>query len=175
MSQRLTINGASIYVSDSGSSKTPIVFSHGLLWSHQMFDAVWAQLQRDYRCIAYDHRGQGRSEGPERGAIAIEQLTDDAIQLVQQLGVGPCHFVGLSMGGFVGLRLAARRPDLIRSLTLISTAADAEPKRNLPKYTLLNRDVGFWRRQCDALCDAHHVWPTISYRSQSRARTRSRN
>ena len=42
------------------------------------------------------------------------------------------------MGGFVGMRLAARRPDLVRSLVLLDTAADAEPAANVPKYRRLN-------------------------------------
>jgi pimeloyl-ACP methyl ester carboxylesterase len=54
--------------------------------------------------------------------------------LIEALELAPCHFVGLSMGGFVGLRLAARHPALVRSLTLIDTAADGEPALNRPKY-----------------------------------------
>src|SRR5439155_13936417 len=61
------------------------------------------------------------------------------------LGAAPCHFVGLSMGGFVGLRLAIRRPQLLRSLVLIESAADPEPPANVPKYrlmTLVARTLG---------------------------------
>jgi 3-oxoadipate enol-lactonase len=49
------------------------------------------------------------------------------------------------MGGFVGMRIAARRPELLRSLTLIETAADAEPRWNVPKYramAFVGRRVG---------------------------------
>ena len=42
------------------------------------------------------------------------------------------------MGGFVGMRIAARRPDLLRSLVLMETSADPEPLLNVPRYTLLN-------------------------------------
>ena len=51
------------------------------------------------------------------------------------------------MGGFVGLRLAIRRPELLRSLTLIDTSADPETRENAPKYKLLNlvaRWIGPW-------------------------------
>ena len=50
------------------------------------------------------------------------------------------------MGGFVGMRLAARRPELLRSLTLIESAADGEPRWNVPKYramSLVARALGF--------------------------------
>ena len=49
------------------------------------------------------------------------------------------HFCGLSMGGFVAMRMAARRPDLVRSLILMETSSDPEPMENVPRYRLLNR------------------------------------
>jgi pimeloyl-ACP methyl ester carboxylesterase len=75
----------------------------------------------------------------------MERLTDDAVRLIEKLDAAPCHFVGLSMGGFVGMRIAARRPELLRSLTLIDTAADGEPRLNVLKYgamRLVSRVVG---------------------------------
>jgi pimeloyl-ACP methyl ester carboxylesterase len=68
----------------------------------------------------------------------MDLLTDDAVALIGALGLGSVHFVGLSMGGFVGLRLAARHPELVRSLSLLETAADPEPRENIPKYGRLN-------------------------------------
>ena len=53
------------------------------------------------------------------------------------------HFVGLSMGGFVGMRIAARRPELLKSLTLLETSADPEPTENLSRYRLL-QFIGRW-------------------------------
>jgi pimeloyl-ACP methyl ester carboxylesterase len=54
----------------------------------------------------------------------MDTIAEDAAQLIERLG-GPVHFAGLSMGGFVGIRLAARRPQLLRSLVLMATSADA--------------------------------------------------
>jgi pimeloyl-ACP methyl ester carboxylesterase len=56
---------------------------------------------------------------------------------IRSLGIAPCHFVGLSMGGFVGMRLAARHPGLLRSMTLLETSADPEPDENVPRYRML--------------------------------------
>ena len=134
----VSISDTQLYVRDTMGSGPPIVFSHGLLWSHEMYRYTIDEMQTQYRCIAYDHRGQGRSAKPSVSSISIEQLTDDAIALLEHLDLGPVHFVGLSMGGFVGLRIAARRPELVQSLVLISTAADPEPKSNLGKYRFLN-------------------------------------
>ena len=131
------INGAKLHYEDSGGDGEVIVFSHGLLHSCRMFDPQVVALSGHYRCVAYDHRGQGQSEVPSGSVVAIETVYEDAVALIESLGVGPVHFVGLSMGGFVGMRLAARRPDLLRSVVLLETAADEEPRQNLPKYTVL--------------------------------------
>ena len=140
----LAVDGIDLHYEERGSG-APVVFSHGLLWTGGMFDAQVTALSARHRCIAYDHRGQGRS-GTSPAPYDMERLTADAATLIEKLGAGPCHFVGLSMGGFVGMRLAARRPELIRTLTLIETAADAEPRWNIPKYralALVGRALGF--------------------------------
>jgi pimeloyl-ACP methyl ester carboxylesterase len=130
------VNGVSLFYQEKGSGKETVVFSHGLLWSHRMFRAQVDALSENYRVIAYDHRGQGQSE--VKAPFDMETVAEDAASLIQKLCDGPVHFVGLSMGGFVGMRLAARHPHLIKSLILLETSANAEPVENLPKYKTLN-------------------------------------
>lgn len=101
-----------------------------------MFAAQVAEFSKQYRVIAYDHRGQGSSE--VGGPYDMDTVAADAAELIQTLVGGPVHFIGLSMGGFVGMRLAARHPELVKSLTLLETSANAEPLENLPQYKLLN-------------------------------------
>jgi 3-oxoadipate enol-lactonase len=132
------VTGVSLFYEDSGGPGTPVIFSHGLLMSSAMFAAQVAALAPRHRCIAYDHRGQGRSADPGGRIHTIDECYEDAAALIERLDIGPCHFVGLSMGGFVGMRLAARRPELLRSLVLIETSADPEPRENVGRYTLLN-------------------------------------
>jgi pimeloyl-ACP methyl ester carboxylesterase len=142
------LKNGSVFVSESGDEGDPIVFSHGLLWSYRMFEAQIEALKAQHHCIGYDHRGQGGSELGDGRIISIESLTDDAIELIETLNIAPCHFVGLSMGGFVGMRIAARRPDLIRSLVLMATAGDEEPRANLPRYNLLGWMVRLFGVRC---------------------------
>ncbi len=133
----LRINNVDLHVVDSGVGPETIVFSHGMLISGVMFDPQVAAFSRQYRCVVYDHRGQGRSAVPKSG-YDLETLTNDAIDLIETLGLGPCHFVGLSMGGGVGMRLAIKRPDLVKSLVLIGANADPEPKKSRARYRRLN-------------------------------------
>ena len=134
----LDVNGTRLYYEDTGGSGEPLVFSHGLLWSGRMFDKQVAALKDRYRCITYDHRGQGQSDVWRVDSVDMETVYADAVALLQALKAAPCHFVGLSMGGFVGMRLAARRPELLRSLVLLETSADPEPLENVPRYQRLN-------------------------------------
>jgi pimeloyl-ACP methyl ester carboxylesterase len=132
----MDVNGARLHVEDTGGAGPAVVFSHGLLWSTKLWRFQLEALRGRYRCIAYDHRGQGQSEVTASG-YDMDTLTDDAAAVIAALGVAPVHFVGLSMGGFVGMRLAARRPELVRSLVLIDTSAGPEPAENIPRYRRL--------------------------------------
>ncbi|WP_424831432.1 alpha/beta fold hydrolase [Ruegeria sp.] len=140
------LNGAKIHFEDTGGDGEPVVFSHGLLFSGAMFEAQVKHLKDRFRCITFDHRGQGQSGVTDDG-FDMDTLTADAAELIKSLNAAPCHFVGLSMGGFVGMRLAAQEPELVKSLTLLETSADPEDPKNAVKYRLLNlvaRWVGLW-------------------------------
>ena len=144
----IEINGTRLYYEDTGPGSTgeTIALSHGLLWSTALFAPQIAALRERYRCIAWDHRGQGKSASdPLRSCIGMELVWKDAERLLEAIAGGPVHFVGLSMGGFVGLRMASRRPDLVRTLSLIETSAEPEPPENVPRYRMLanvSRAVG---------------------------------
>lgn len=143
----LDIHDTRLWVEDTGPGSTgeTLVFSHGLLWSTELFRPQIEHLRARYRVVAWDHRGQGRSADDERRSIGMELVTDDALALLEALGLERVHFAGLSMGGFVGMRIAARRPERVRSLILMNTSAGPEPRENLPKYRALNlvaRELG---------------------------------
>lgn len=137
-----TINGARLFYSDTGGDHEMIVFAHGLGWSSRMYSAQIESLKKSYRCVAFDFRGQGMSETTADG-YDIDELTDDTIEFITWISPKPVHFVGLSMGGFVGMRLAARHPDLIKSLTLLNTSGDSEPFAKRLKYQLMALAVKF--------------------------------
>ena len=134
---KLQVNNADIYYEDQGAGADTIVFVHGLLWSGRMFDDQVQALKDRYRCITIDLRGQGQSEVTQTG-YDIDTLSEDVAAIIEALELNPCHFLGLSMGGFIGLRLAIRRPNLLKSLMLLETSADPEPKENIGQYRLLN-------------------------------------
>lgn len=143
----IQINQVNYYYEEQGNGSETIVFSHGLLWSGHMYHRQVDYFSKRYRVITYDHKGQGRTEGTS-GGYDMDTLTDDTALLIQKLNPGtPVIFAGLSMGGFVGMRLAARYPDLVSKLVLMNTSCDAEPEINKPKYSQLNffvKLLGVW-------------------------------
>jgi len=146
-SRTIEVNGVRLHVEDTGGAGPPVVFSHGLLLSARTWDAQVEALRGGFRCISYDHRGQGQSGAPGDGDLGLDACTADAAGLIEALRLGACHFVGLSMGGFVGMRLAARRPELLASLSLVETSADEESAADLRRYrlmTLTARVLGPW-------------------------------
>ncbi|MFD2416852.1 alpha/beta fold hydrolase [Amycolatopsis pigmentata] len=133
----VTANGATIAYHDEGPRDAPtVLFGHGLLFGGWMFRPQIAALRDRYRCVTLDWRGQGESPAAA-GDYGMDTLAADAVALIGELGLAPVHWVGLSMGGFVGQRLAARHPHLLRSLTLLGTSAAAEDRRAAREYKLL--------------------------------------
>ncbi len=139
----IKINNADIYYEDSApnDTKKPVmVFAHGLLWNTRMFDKQIEHFKNDYRCIAFDFRGQGQSQITKSG-YDMESLTEDALALLDALNIKKCHLLGLSMGGFVAQRIAIKDPSRLLSLTLLETSADSEDPKLAPQYRKLMKAI----------------------------------
>lgn len=123
----IAVNGTTINYADEGPQDAPaLLFAHSMFFDHRMFAAQAEAFADGYRVIRYDLRGQGDSQRHPREALDFDTQTDDARALIEGLQLRDVTFVGNSMGGFIGLRLAARHPDLLRSLVVLGTSADIE-------------------------------------------------
>ncbi|GII93057.1 alpha/beta fold hydrolase [Sinosporangium siamense] len=98
------------------------VFVHGLAGSA----TNWTDLMNELRDVVAGHAvdlpGAGYSPAPPSGDYSVDAHTQSVIRLIENLDRGPVHLFGNSLGGAVSVRLAATRPDLVRSLILVSPA-----------------------------------------------------
>ncbi|HEV2055291.1 MAG TPA: alpha/beta fold hydrolase [Methylomirabilota bacterium] len=110
-----------------GPSGAPVVtLTHPLGVTLALWDDHVAALTKGYRVLRYDVRGHGGSEIPP-GPYTLEQMADDLFDLLDSLGIAETHFVGVSMGGLIGMTAALTRPSRIRSLVLCDTTACYRP------------------------------------------------
>jgi 3-oxoadipate enol-lactonase len=99
-----------------------LVLSHALGLSLAMWDPQMAGLSRAFRVLRYDHRGHGGSPVPA-GPYTIGDLGRDLLKLLDRLGLERVAFCGVSLGGMVGLWLAANAPERVDRLVACGAAA----------------------------------------------------
>ena len=128
------VNGQRIWFEDSGGDGPPVLFAHGFLMDSTMWEHQVAALGGDFRCIAYDERGWGRTEFDGK-PFDYWDLADDAVGLLDHLGIERAALVGMSQGGFLGLRAALRHPDRVAALVLVDSQAGTETPDNVAAYT----------------------------------------
>jgi len=106
-----------------GPEEAPVlVLSGSLGTTAAMWDDLVPGLANRYRVLRYDHRGHGGSEAPP-GPYSIEEMAADVLALLDLHQVSKASFCGLSIGGMVGLSLAAGAPERVERLALLCTSA----------------------------------------------------
>ena len=119
----IDVNGVRTAYRFDGPKDAPVLMlSNSLMSTHRMWDPQMTAFTRHHRVLRYDTRGHGSSQTTP-GPYSIERLAEDAAALIDSLVGGPVHFLGLSMGGMIGQRLAVSRPDLVNKLVLCDTAS----------------------------------------------------
>lgn len=102
-----------------------VMLSHGFGASQLMWDKVVGGFEHDHGLVLFDHVGAGDSDLGAYDARRYASLTGyaaDVIEILDDLGVAPVHYVGHSAGGMIGVLAAVRRPELFRTLTLIGAS-----------------------------------------------------
>lgn len=144
------VNGLRLHALDHGGEGRPILLVHGVTGQGGAWRDVAVPLSLWGRVLAVDLRGHGASQWSAEGAYGTDHHVADLAALLAELGQ-PADVVGLSWGGLIGLRLAARHPDLVRKLVVIDpptsgdpSADDTAPER--PYHFARHEDVVAWER-----------------------------
>jgi len=128
-------------VPGAAAAAEPVLFVHGLGGSATNWTDLMDLLRKQpadrpddpaLACEAVDLPGFGFSPPPASGRYTIDAMAGAVAALIDKRGNWPVHLAGNSLGGAVCVRLAARRPDLVRTLTLISPALPDLRPRVLP-------------------------------------------
>jgi 3-oxoadipate enol-lactonase len=120
-------NDVTVHYDFSGPHDAPVVLLvNSLATNVHMWDEQMNALARTHRVLRYDMRGHGLTDvtpGDRATAASIEQLADDAVALLDALGATRVSLVGLSIGGMVAQRVAARHPARVDALVLCATGS----------------------------------------------------
>ncbi|HWC14472.1 MAG TPA: alpha/beta hydrolase [Actinomycetota bacterium] len=133
---------ARIFFDDTGTDAVPILFSHGILMDHEMFEPQVHSLRGEFRCITWDARGHGQTD--HNGPFTYWDSAQDALALLDLLDIERAFFVGMSQGGFASLRAALLAPERVQGLCLIDTQAGPEDPDAAPTYEAM---VAAWEEQ----------------------------
>ena len=111
---RIHVNDIHIAYSEQGSGP-PLLLISGLGATAELWASLGLPVFLDagFRVITFNNRGMEPSDVPEP-PYTIKMMADDAIDLIEALGLGPCHICGFSMGGVIVQEVVRRRPDLVR-------------------------------------------------------------
>ncbi len=135
----MPINGTELWVEDTGGSGPPVIFTHALFFSGEMYRTQIDALSQSYRCITLDWRGMGRSAKP-LGGYDVDNMARDVMELADALSLEAFHWVGMSVGGVTGIRNAAQHPGRVLSLAVGGASAESEPIEKVVKYEALLAD-----------------------------------
>jgi 3-oxoadipate enol-lactonase len=125
-SMKVQTNGIELSYSVEGQGPW-LVMSHSLACNHSMWDEQAQLLKSRYRVLRFDTRGHGGSDAPA-GAYTMEMLSEDLCGLLDALSIEHPHFIGLSMGGMIGMTFALKYPKRFRTLIVCDTSSRMPPE-----------------------------------------------
>lgn len=121
------VNGFRMVYEQHGDTGPPVLLIPGAhpakAWQPAVVPAL---LESGYRVITFDHRGISPSEGVDP-PYSVEDLATDVSGLLDELGIGPCHVIGNSVGGVVSQTLALTEPQRVRSVCFLAGLGKLSP------------------------------------------------
>jgi 3-oxoadipate enol-lactonase len=136
----------------AGPEDAPVLLAGGSLGTTVEMWSGQRSLAEDLCLVRFDHRGHGRSPVPP-GPYEIADLAADVLELMDALGVARASYCGLSIGGMVGMWLAAHAPERIERLVLVCTSAHMPPASAWQERAAAVREAGSTEPIADAVVE----------------------
>src|SRR6266849_1225397 len=111
---------------DQQGAGEPLILIPYLAADHACYAFQVADYAKHFTCISVDPRGAGETDKPV-SMYSTELFADDVAAFIQVLGIAKAHIAGLSLGAAVGMWLAAKHPDQVKSLSLHSGWTKTDP------------------------------------------------
>ena len=125
----ITDDGVRLYYEEAGVGH-PIVFVHEFAGDYRSYETQLRYFARRYRCIAFNARGYPPSDVPEDfRQYSQERARDDIRAVLDALGIGKAHVVGISMGGFATLHFGFAHPGRASALVVAGCGYGAQPDK----------------------------------------------
>lgn len=148
----VTADDTALFVSETGKADgQPIILLHGGLGSRTDFVPLARHLAQEYRLIAIDSRGHGKS-APGHATMTYRQLADDVAAVLAELGLREAGLIGHSDGGIVALRLAASgvvQPRFVVAVAAHWQLPDDEPTRDIYQGVTADEWRGMFAEQVE--------------------------
>lgn len=110
-------DGAEIYYEVHGEGPATLAFASGFMGITDIWRAQIERFSAQYRCVAFDNRGAGRSEKPfPRIAYGVQRHADDLHAVLSDVGAGPVVIVGHSMGGNTACLYYLKHPEAVTGI-----------------------------------------------------------
>ena len=127
-SGHVVVGGNRFFYRWEGPADGPVaMMAHAMGTSHRIWDRQVPVLAARHRLLLYDWRGHGASDAPE-GPYSLDGFADDAVGIMDALGIERVTWVGISTGGMIGQGVAIAHPGRVRAAALCNTMARATPR-----------------------------------------------
>jgi len=139
---KIRANGITMNYEQQGAGE-PLILIPYLSADHACYAFQVPEYSKHFTCITLDLRGTGETDGTD-GTYSTEDLADDIVAFMQALGISRAHVSGLSLGGAIGMWVAAKHPECVASLSLHSAwpKTDAYMKSVIESFQHTARSMG---------------------------------